>query len=99
MQMQMDDLESLQRELAELDATLADRREFEDRLSNVVEGGELDDEARHDLDQFGGDRERLNEEYETRLFRMLTDTERLEEQRADLVRQLRRLARAVEMAR
>jgi hypothetical protein len=30
---------------------------------------------------------------------MLTDTERLEEQRVDLVRQLRRLARVVEMVR
>ena len=82
------DIATLERELTALDEKIASYRARADRLSDIVEGGPLDDEARHDLDALGGDRDALLDRYEDDLFEILQFTFRLEALRDDFAREL-----------
>jgi chromosome segregation ATPase len=86
------DLAALQRELGDLNEKIAGLHVRADRLLAAIKG-DLDEEARRDLDALGGNRDRLAVECANRLAELLTRIERMEQQRADLKWRLQARAR------
>jgi hypothetical protein len=92
------DIATAERELAAIDGKLVIYTISFNRLTNLVKGAPLDDEAWADLEGIGGDRDRLIADYEGKLFYLHQLTQRLERRRDDLARRLQALAREVTQA-